>query len=142
MRIKLLSLLVSILFSVPLFAGNVTLTFDPSTTPNVEYFLHWGTVSGEYTDKVDIGTVTLHTITGLQDGTYYFVASAFDANGNRSVYSNECMIVLQTIDPPGGLTRVPDGGEVAIIYKVPEGKDPVVFLTWKDKAAPLPQQSH
>lgn len=75
------------------------LSWDPPTT-TVEgsgltginsilgYKVYYGTSSGNYTSIVDVGNVTIYTVTGLSVETYYFAVTASNANG-ESVYSNE-----------------------------------------------------
>jgi hypothetical protein len=77
-------------------AANVSLGWNPSSDANVTgYNIYYGTVSGDYTNKVTIGNVSAITISDLTAGaTYYFAATAFDATGDESVYSNEAMFIV------------------------------------------------
>lgn len=70
-------------------AAQVTVAWDASTDPGVTgYRMHYGTVPGNYTSHVDVGTVTNCVVSGLTDGvTYYFAATAYDGDGNESDYS-------------------------------------------------------
>ncbi|WP_245375770.1 S-layer homology domain-containing protein [Paenibacillus eucommiae] len=57
------------------------------------YTIKYGTASGLYSSKIDAGSVTHHTVSGLTKGmTYYFIAEAYDAYG-ESGPSNEVAIV-------------------------------------------------
>ena len=69
----------------------VTLAWNPSPTTNVAgYRVYYGTASRVYTNSVDFVTGTNATLTGLAAGTtYYFAATAVDANGEESPFSNE-----------------------------------------------------
>jgi hypothetical protein len=95
-------------------AANVSLAWNQSPDTNtVGYNIYYGTVSGNYTNKVAIGNVSAITISNLTAGTtYYFVATAFDANGNQSVYSNEATIIV-----PGvlGLSQGANPGDPMMI---------------------------
>ncbi|MEW6214947.1 MAG: MopE-related protein [Nitrospirota bacterium] len=54
------------------------------------YKVYYGTASGNYSEVVNVGRVTSHTINNLTNGaTYYFAATAYDIAGNESEYSNE-----------------------------------------------------
>lgn len=47
--------------------------------------------------RVEIDTRTVHTLSGLSAGTYHFVVSAFDLNGNDSAPTPE---ISATVGPP------------------------------------------
>ncbi len=68
-----------------------TLSWDAVTDPGTAgYKLHYGTVSGTYTNSVDTGVMTSYTVTNLTEGrTYYFAVTAYNTSGNESGYSNE-----------------------------------------------------
>jgi hypothetical protein len=68
-----------------------TLEWDPNSEPDLAgYKLHYGTGSGSYPTVVDVGRQTTYTLTGLTAGTtYYIVATAYNAAGLESTYSNE-----------------------------------------------------
>lgn len=75
-------------------SAQATLAWDPPVNADVTeisgYRIHYGTMSGSYTENIDVGNVTTYTIAGLTDGaTYYFAASDYDAAGNESSFSNE-----------------------------------------------------
>jgi len=71
-------------------AAQATLAWDPNTESDLAgYRIHYGTVSGSYTVHTDVHNVTTYTVTGLTAGqTYFFAATAYDASGNESGYSN------------------------------------------------------
>ena len=71
-------------------AVDVSLSWDPSSDPAVVgYRLYYGTSDGNYTEFVEAGNRTDCTVTGLSAGTtYYFAATAYNANGGESAYSN------------------------------------------------------
>ena len=71
-------------------AAQATLAWDPNTESDLAgYKVHYGTASGSYTVHTDVHNVTSYTVTGLTAGqTYYFAATAYDASGNESGYSN------------------------------------------------------
>ncbi len=92
-------------------AAQKVFTWDANTEADLAgYRLYQSNVSGQYTIGLDwiaeipAGTETLiYDMT--PDGTYYFVLTAFDVNGNESGYSNEVSTVIDETAPapPGGL---------------------------------------
>lgn len=78
--------------SISAFAQNgVTLAWDPSASTNVAgYRVYYGVGSRTYTNHISVGSATNATLSGLAWGTtYYFAATAYDANGIESDYSSE-----------------------------------------------------
>lgn len=92
----------------PITYGSITLVWDEPTTrengdplTNIEnYKIHYGKVSGVYTDSIDVGTnefgyplcVSLecaYTIQQIPVGVYYFAITVYDLMGLESLYSNE-----------------------------------------------------
>jgi PKD repeat protein len=81
-----------LLFSGNLFAANLTLSWNASTSPNVGgYKLSYGQSSNNFTSTIDVGNTNTYTLTGLQEGTtYYLAAKAYDTSRSaESDYSNE-----------------------------------------------------
>jgi hypothetical protein len=78
---------------------NIILNWDASASPNVTgYNVYYGTTSGTYSYKVDAGNATSVTISNLACGvTYYFAATAYDANGDESQFSSEVSFVAAGI---------------------------------------------
>ena len=110
-RVLFFAGLIIFLFAVPApsSAADVELAWDASTSVDVTgYKLYVSTTSGTYApaSAVDVGDVLTYTFTGMADGTYYFVATAYDEKGNESGYSNECTTDLDATAPlpPGGLS--------------------------------------
>ena len=79
--------------------GSVTLEWMPpqsntdgsSASDLAGYVIYWGTEPGEYDQQLRIDNVglTAYVVDGLQPATYYFTATAFNAAGIESDYSNE-----------------------------------------------------
>lgn len=59
------------------------------------YELYFGTSSGSYDRRIEVGDVQTFTVTGLPSGTYYFAIRAYDFSGNKSGYSNEMQAAIQ-----------------------------------------------
>jgi hypothetical protein len=66
-----------------------------SWLPNVEqdlagYRIYYGTLSGVYSDTLDVGVNTSYTIADLDSSQiYYFAVTAYDFSGNESSFSTE-----------------------------------------------------
>lgn len=73
------------------YGAEATLAWDPNNDSSVTgYKIYWGTQSQQYALLADVGNSVQETISDLQAGTtYYFSATAYDAAGNESDYSNE-----------------------------------------------------
>ncbi|MCK4502714.1 MAG: fibronectin type III domain-containing protein, partial [Desulfuromonadales bacterium] len=82
------------------FCQDITLSWDPSPTPEViGYKVYYkqgnmdfpfdGTGAYEGASPVDVGDVLSTTLTGLTDGvTYFFSVTAYDNDDSESSYSN------------------------------------------------------
>ena len=71
-------------------AAQVTLAWDASVSMVDGYWLYYGPASGSYTARIDVGTATTYTITGLASGqTYYFAVTAYNSSGKESSLSPE-----------------------------------------------------
>ena len=114
---------------------SVSLAWDSSPDTNVTgYVLYSGNVSGKYTSRLDVGTNTTTTATGLAEGsTYYFVVTAYNAVGLESGPSNEVGFVVP------GLIRLALGGAtnapVRLSFPVAPGRSYALqatadFLSW------------
>ncbi len=97
---KFLSFLVlTILFSnlgPPGHCAQVTLTWDPNSESDLAgYKIYSGTQSGNYQNKIDVGNVTTYILNGLTSGpTYYIAATAYNAQGLESGFSNEVIYTV------------------------------------------------
>ena len=97
------ALLMFLALSVPAWAGTstVTLQWDPPAiaTDVVGYKVYRGTASGTYPQSFDAGPALTYTLSGLADGTYYFVVTAYNAARYESEYSNEVSVSLYSQPP-------------------------------------------
>ncbi len=82
-------------------AGEVQLAWERNAEPGVAgYILWYGTQSGIYTARVDVGNRTDWTLTGLEDGRrYFFAVQAYDFARTMSPLSAE-VIADVTADEP------------------------------------------
>ena len=77
-------------------AADVSLAWDHSPSAGViGYRIYIGKTSRTYWTPITIGYQTTYTVQGLGPGTYYFAATAFNANGNESDFSNEVSQVIK-----------------------------------------------
>jgi hypothetical protein len=107
---------------------SAVLNWNPSPSPAVAgYNVYYGTVSGNYTDKVVAGNVTTITVSGLTAGvTYFFVVTAYDTNGLESGFSNESSFVpgLPTVQ-----IRVAPAGQFVLTVSGPAGQTNQILAT-------------
>jgi hypothetical protein len=98
-------------------AAQATLAWDPNTESDLAgYRVHYGTASGSYTVHTDVHNVTTYTVTGLTAGqTYYFAATAYDASGNESGYSNPVSYAVPGVNGAPSAPAVPTGPASALV---------------------------
>ena len=72
-------------------AGSLGVSWDPVQDNRIAgYRLKYGTSSRSYTQSIDLGNVTSHSFANVPEGsTYYFVVTAYDANGVEGLPSTE-----------------------------------------------------
>ncbi len=89
--------------SVPCFAADVTLKWDPNDEPDLAgYRIYYGPTSKNYKYSVDVGNVTSCIISGLKERKkYYFAASAYDTLMNESDFSLEISYQVPVNDTDG-----------------------------------------
>jgi hypothetical protein len=85
-------------------ADSLVLDWSASVSPNVAgYDVYYGTTSGVYSYQIDAGNATSVTIPNLMPGmTYYFVANAYDVEGDHSLFSSEISYTVPGV--PGDAT--------------------------------------
>ena len=67
-----------------------TTNTDGSTLTDLAgYKIYYGNSSGNYTNSVNVGNASSYTFSSLNNGTYYFAATAYDTSGVESALSNE-----------------------------------------------------
>ena len=98
-------------------AGQATLAWDPNTESDLAgYRVHYGTASGSYTVHTDVHNVTTYTVAGLTAGqTYYFAATAYDASGNESGYSNPVSYAVPGVNGAPTTPATPTGASSALV---------------------------
>jgi len=101
MKFRILAIAL-LLFCLPAAAADVSLAWDPSPSPAITgYKIYVGTASRVYGAPITIGIQTTYTVTGLAAGsTFYFAATAYDAAGNESDFSNEVFKAIAAVGAP------------------------------------------
>lgn len=102
-------------------AQNVTLAWDPSSSPGVAgYTVYVGTASGRYTSSFNAGNATTYTVTGLVAGANYcFAVQAYNTAGQGSTLSNEACgtpIVQVSVSSFGPSVSLPAGAGIPISW--------------------------
>lgn len=112
------------------FASVVTLAWDAPTTnadgtPLTDlagYKIYYGTSLHTYSTAIDVGNVTEHIISNLENGVEcYFAVTAYDTSGNESNFSNEVRgigINVANLSPNGGEV-IPSGSIYTISWNAP-----------------------
>ena len=88
------------------WAASVTFEWDANTESYLAgYRLYQSQISGQYTfgdgnqvTTIPTGIETV-TIINISDGTYFWVLTAYDVDGNESGPSNEVTAIFSTIAP-------------------------------------------
>jgi len=118
----LVPLVLLIALSCPGYAQQVTLAWDANSEPDLAgYKIYYGSLtagpydgtgSSEGQSPISIPISSLEdpqhpafVVSGLEDGTYYFVATAYDTDGFESGFSNEVSVLIA-----GGSVSVGAGG--------------------------------
>jgi hypothetical protein len=89
-----------IIFATAHASNRLTLAWDPNPDENIAgYKLRYGTASGIYDQAVDVGKASTGTVDGLLvNTTYFFVVTAYNADGLESLPSNEVSYTLEPDD--------------------------------------------
>ena len=84
------------------YAEQATISWEANTEADLAgYKLHYGTSSNNYSEIIDVGNVTFHTVSGLTAGlTYFFSLTAYDTSLNESGFSDELPYTVPDITQP------------------------------------------
>jgi hypothetical protein len=89
-------------------AGNIKVVWQPNAEPDLAgYFVYYGTQSGVYSQRLQVGRPNNYTIRDVAPGKIYFIAvTAVDTAGNESAYSQQVSVrVSAASEPEGGAPR-------------------------------------
>lgn len=95
-------------------AGQLKLAWDP-VAGATGYRLYYGTSSGNYASNVDAQNQTSATLTGLTDGTRYYVAVKAYNGTTTSNYSNEANAVVPAAPPVASFSASPTTGTAPLV---------------------------
>ena len=101
---------------------SVTLAWGASPDKNATgYMIHYGSEVANYVNKVDAGTNTSWSVTGLKEGTTnYFVVSAYDVNHSESATSNQTVYYVPgVVQLATGSVRTESGSRQAVAVNFP-----------------------
>jgi fibronectin type 3 domain-containing protein len=108
-------------------ADSILVTWSaPNSTgssPIVEYWVFWGTSPGARTYSASAGTLLSYTITGVVQGTNYYVTIAANNSAGRGPFSSEVHILAPTVPDAVGSLDVTRGDGQAIISWEPPSED-------------------
>lgn len=102
-------MITGVLLCHPASAATTTLAWDPPSlntdgtalTNLAGYVVSYGTQSGSYDNSVDVGNVTAHELTGLEDGqVYYATVKAYNTYGLDSDGTSELNWTAPDVTPP------------------------------------------
>ena len=129
---------IAALFAHDAYAGEADLswvgpTLNTDGTPYTDrggFKVKYGQTAGAYpnVDTLNDPAATGHTVTGLTDGAWYFVVTAFDTSGNESDNSGEAQKNVTGADdvapaPPTDLTVAS-----LTVYTISKRKDGVLLV--------------
>ena len=94
------------------FSAQVTVAWDKNSETDIAgYKMHYGTTSGNYDYSVDVGNSTSCSISGLTEGTTYFLAAtAYNTNNVESSFSEELVHTIASQPPVADLAAMPVSG--------------------------------
>src|SRR5689334_16667028 len=97
---------------------SITLGWIPSLSPQAAgYAVYYGTRSGSYQSRIDVGTNTTVTVTNLSSRvTFYFAVATYDTNEFESILSPEVSYSAASAPPVFGAIGVSDG-QVKITWR-------------------------
>jgi fibronectin type 3 domain-containing protein len=110
----------------------ISLAWDKSTSPSVVgYKIYRGETSGNYTFSVTVGDVGSYTLANQPFEKLYYTATAIDANGLESIFSNE----INTLELDGGNLKLGISDTVSVKFDVVKGYSYTIesstnFVNW------------
>jgi fibronectin type 3 domain-containing protein len=109
--------------------GNISLRWSENAEADLGgYRVYYGTSSGVYGAPIDVGNQTTHLLSGLTNGTTYFIViTAYDNSPNRNESGNSIEVSAR---PQADLPPAPPTGLVAV------ARDGAVDLAWNTNAEP------
>ncbi len=99
----LLTIIMILFTAIPAWAGTITFTWDPNQENDLAgYKLHIGTLSGQYSETIDVKNVTEYSLNVPENVKRFYALSAYDTGGNESAKTPE---LEYTLDPPPAIPK-------------------------------------
>ncbi len=98
------SIFLAFLLCLTAHCEQLSLVWDPVPASNIVYNLWYGIGHLEYTNAVDVGTVTNYVLSPLAPTNYFIAITTTGTNGVQSNFSPELM--ARATLPPGPKTNV------------------------------------
>jgi Fibronectin type III domain len=113
----------------------VTLAWDPDPFPNLAgYRLYYGTSSGDYSQKIEVGSSTTVSVPNLTEGeTYFFAVTAYNMAAVESRPSNQISYTVPFSSPAaaGGKASSRPVPAASATPPMPTAKPaPVAYRSW------------
>jgi len=128
------TLIVALLFGwiwVPVSAAAIYLVWDPSPSANVTgYAVYYGSTSGDYPNRLDIGNRTNLMFQSESGADYYLVVTAYTSDGLESLPSDE--VIYQAVVEPEPVS-IPAGTFSGLLALPPSGQSSASFTLKKGK---------
>ncbi|MEE4311793.1 MAG: fibronectin type III domain-containing protein [candidate division KSB1 bacterium] len=120
---------VPVIISNQVIESKVMLTWQGGNESDLAgYRVHYGKLSGDYDNNIDVGSVNIYQTTELEQGeTYFFAVSAYDTASNFSDYSAEMSVIIPVID------KTAPAQPVVLAYSIEESK---VNISWQNNTEP------
>ena len=96
--LAIFAIILNVIFASHCFSGQVAVAWDENLETDVAgYVVYYGIKSGSYEYSVDVGNTTSCSISGLTEGTtYYLAATAYDTNNVESRFSEELVHTVES----------------------------------------------
>jgi len=114
--LTILAIIFTLILMPRCFSAQITVAWDENFEPDIAgYKMYYGTTSGNYEYSVDVGNNTSCSISGLIEGTtYYLAATAYDTNNIESSFSEELIHTIANQPPVADLVAIPVSGEAPL----------------------------
>jgi hypothetical protein len=114
--LKILTIIFTLILAPHCFAAQIIVAWDKNSETDIAgYKVHYGTTSGNYECSVDVGNTISCSISGLTEGTtYYLAATAYNTNNVESSFSEELVHTVEsakTNTPPTVSITSPANGD-------------------------------
>lgn len=124
--LTILAIIFTLILVPRCFAAQITVAWDQNFGTEIAgYKMYYGTSSGDYEYSVDVGNTTNCSISGLTEGsTYYLAATAYNTNNVESNFSEE---LVHTVESP--ITNNPPTATIDSITPNPADVGDLVSFT-------------